>query len=158
MEKFARILILPLLVICAGCSTVQIPNYIPAPDNPLVRKFYSPYDQVVQTVKMVLAKQGYAIESSNDPSLYERSAFADQPGFHQVLLFTPIHQSSRIIYTRYTHLNVFIRSVSDGAEVEIRSSSTNSVLFKQFRRNRNDKLVKRLLDQIERQLLSSKLP
>ena len=141
--------ILSILFLCtAGCATVNIPNYID-PQHPYVRKVYGDYNAIVAAVRQVLADEGWAVQSETSPSTYERDNSAEGSVTGGVLLFTSVKQHSRFLYSSYTHLNVFIRPVADGAEVEIRYACLTPLGVKQFKGTRNDKLADRILDAIE---------
>ncbi len=140
-----------LCVILAGCATVNIPNYID-PAHPYVHKVYGNYAVIIASIRQVLAQEGWPVHSEANPADYEHSSDAQQDQNKSVLLFTDAKQHSRILYSSYTHLNVFIRPVADGAEVEIRYSCLTPILGKQSKSMRNDKLVDHLFDAIKRRL------
>jgi uncharacterized protein (DUF302 family) len=146
-------LALCLILLCfSGCATVTVGNYIKS-DHPYSKKIYGNFDQILETTRQVLAKNGYKVTSESYPSVYERAADAHKESPKDVLLFTEVKQHSRIFYSAYTHFNVFVHALTDGAEVEIRYANTSSFLFKQVQNTRNDKLGAKILDQIERAML-----
>ena len=151
-------LILSILFLCmAGCATVNIPNYID-PQHPYVRKVYGNYEAIVTAVRQVLADEGWAVQSETSPSTYERDDSAQNSATDGVLLFTSVKQHSKFLYSSYTHLNAFIRPMADGAQVEIRYACLTPLGIKQFKTTRNDKLVDRILDAVERRSESISSP
>lgn len=150
MGKFVNLLI--LLLTLTGCAGVQIPNYIPA-DHPYVRKISGNYNDILDAIKVVLFKDGYNIQSRLNPSVYERrSDGGDQS--KDVLLFTDIKAHSRLVYSTYTHMNIFIHPIAEGAEVDVRISATTPLGIKQLQATRHDKLAKKFLNQVEQELES----
>ena len=140
------------LLLLGGCTTVTVGNYIRS-DHPYTKKIYGDYDKIVETIRQVLAKNGYKVILESYPSVYERPVDAHQETPKDVLLFTEIRQHSMVLYSSYTHLNVYIRSVVEGAEVEVRFGKVTSFFIKQFQSTRDDQLGKNILDQIERAML-----
>ncbi len=131
--------LLGLVVLC-GCTTVQIPNYIKA-DHPYTCKVYGNFDKIASNVRAVLMRNGFKIDSETNPSVFERPEAESQSDGKDVLIFTSIRQHSMFLYSSYTHLNVFIHAIAEGAEVEIRYGKVTPLVIKQFRSSRNDKLA-----------------
>ena len=146
--------ILSALIFLCGC-TVQVQSYIKS-DHPYARKLYGNYDKIVLIIKEVLAQNKYKILSETHPSVYERSSDENKETPEDLLLFTDIKQHPMLLYSSYTHLNIFIHAETDGAQVELRYGKTTSFLVKQINSTRNDKLANRLLDQMEQELLETK--
>jgi hypothetical protein len=147
-------LIVALLTVFCGCTTVQLPNYIKS-DRPYVRKYYGDIEQINAVVRNVLVHNGWKIKSEARPSVYERPSDG-QNTEKDVLLFTNVKQHPMILYSSYTHLNVLIHAIAEGAEVEIRYHKVTPLLIKQFNSTRNDKLVNGLLEAIEQALVEGK--
>jgi hypothetical protein len=143
-----------LCLAAAGCTTVRVPNYI-QDNHPYVQKIYGDYGKISAVVRDVLVKNGWKVQSETNPSVYERPE-AGSSGENDILLFTNIKQHSRILYSSYAHLNVFIHPIAEGAEVEIRYQKVTPLLIKQVKRTRNDKLGQKLLHQIEMAMLEDK--
>ncbi len=143
-----KVFLLLLLVFLGGCSTVQIPNYINA-DHPYLRRVYGSFEEVDMAVKAVLAQEKFKIEKETSPDVYERDMRDQQAGARGSLVLTDVKQYSRVLYSSYVHLNVYLRQLSDSVEVEIRYGRVTTVLFKQFKGARHDLYVGRLLDRIE---------
>lgn len=142
---------LALALLC-GCSTVSVGNYIKS-EHPYSKKIYGDYDKILQTIKDVLASHHYRVVSESYPSVYERATDEHKETPKDVLLFTEIKQHSMVLFSSYTHLNVFVHSVADGAEVEVRYGKVTSLLFKQLSSTRNDALGNKILDQVEHAML-----
>ncbi len=155
MAKFAnmRVLVgsLALLICLTGCMSVSVPNYIKG-DHPYSREFYGDYHKIVEVTKEVLERNGWDITQETHPSVYERASVEDKETAEDVLLFTEVKQHYRLLFSSYTHLNVFCHVTPDGADVEIRYGKLTPLWIKQFQRTRNDRLANRLLDQIEQGL------
>lgn len=142
-----------LCLLLAGCTTLQIPSYIKS-DRPYARKMYGDYNKIVYAVRDVLKRNGWQIKAITNPAIYERTQEGDENS--NILIFTEIKEQSMLVSTSYTHLNVFILSIADGADVEIRYSKVTQMPFKQLKNNRNDHLANTLLEQIEQKLLETK--
>ena len=130
-----------------GCARVEIPDYINA-DKPYVRKVYAKYDQVVEAVNEVMAKNRWVLKQPVDPSVYERDERWENTHATKVLMFSEMRQYFRVLYSTYTHINVYVYDGGDGIEVELRYNSVTWFL-KTWRKYRNDKLANRLLNAIE---------
>lgn len=146
-----RFFYLLMVVFVSGCSTVQIPNYINA-DHPYARRVYGDLDKVNAAVKLVLAQEGFKVLKETGTDVYERDARDQQEGAQGVLVLTEVREYSRVLYSTYVHLNIYLRQLADGVEVELRYGKVTSVLFKQFKGTRNDAYAVRLLDRIEAQV------
>ncbi len=140
-----------LVLVLSGCSTVQMPNYINA-DHPYVRRVYGSFEQVDAAVKAVLAQEKFKIDKETSPDVYERDLRDQQEGARGSLVLTDVKQYSRVLYSTYVHLNIYLRQLADSVEVEIRYGKVTTVLLKQFRGTRNDGYAGRLLDRIEAQV------
>ena len=145
-----KIILSFLCLALVGCATV-IPDYI-EPRYPYARKVYGDYGAIMACVKRVLAAEGWAVRKEADPSTYERGNDTKANEDKSVLLFTDVKQHSRFLYSSYTHLNVFIRPLAGGAEVEMRYACQTPLFVKQLKGARNDRLVNRLLDAVEHQM------
>jgi hypothetical protein len=66
---------------------------------------------------------------------------------------TSVRKQYRVLYSTYTHLNVFIRSIGNTCDVEIRYEA-QTPLVKQFISVRNDRTVENILGAIEKELSS----
>ena len=141
-----------LAISLTGCATVQLTDYIKS-DRPYIRKINGKFSDIVNAVKVVVFKSGWEIQTQVNPSVYERRT-DEQDQSQDLLLLSKIKQHPKFLYSTYTHMNIFIRAIADGAEVEIRYEALSPTGIKQFRGVRNDKLVNRLLDSIEAELES----
>ena len=140
------------LAIACGCTTVQVPGYIKA-EHPYARKMQGDFDKVVVAVQNVVVRNGWKIKTAMHPSVYERVEGENANSDKDILFFTDVKQHSMVLYSSYTHLNIFVHAIADGAQVEIRYGKATPLLIKQFQSTRNDKLANKILDQIEQELL-----
>lgn len=140
------------LVFLLGCANVIIPNYI-KDVHPYKEKFYADFDHVLEVTKETLAEMGWKVDNSSDPSVFEHSEFVETPGAKQILIYTDSRQTSLIIASSYTRINVFIRSGIDNVtEVELRYMIVTSYPFKTFYNYRNDRSVHKIFDKIKAKL------
>ncbi|MEI7998485.1 MAG: hypothetical protein WCH62_03150 [Candidatus Omnitrophota bacterium] len=147
MKKLGLII---LLLTLTGCTTLEFPDYIKA-DHPYVRKITGKYQDIVDAVAVVLFKEGWKIQRQVNPSIYERREGGEDQS-QDVLFFTEIKQHPKVVYSTFTHLNVYVHPIAEGAEVEVRYEAISSTVIKQFHGSRNDKVSNRLLDKIEQEL------
>jgi hypothetical protein len=138
-----------LLLTIVGCGASMM-DYIRA-DHPYVRKVNGDYDKILNVVKDVLLEQGFIIQREVNPSDYERREGGEQS--QDVLLFTRVRNHSMLFYSSHTHLNVFIRMIAEGAEIDIRYEKFTSGLIRHSSL-RNDQLIYRILDKIEQSIES----
>ena len=128
-----------------------MPGYINRIDHSYERKIYGSFEKVVSTTMFVLKKQGWAFDSEADPSIYERDDRYDNNGYQNLLIMTSVRKQYRVLYSTYTHLNVFVHSIGNTCDVEIRYEAQTS-LIKQFTTVRNDRMVQGILDAIEEEV------
>ena len=146
-----RYLILIPIFIFAGCSSVQMPGYISRADHPYDRKFYAGFEKVVSSTMYVLKKKGWTIAEESEPSIYERDDRYDNNGYQNLLIMTAIRKNYRVMYSTYKHLNVFVHSIGNTCDVEIRYEA-RTPLVKQFISVRNDRMVQGILDAVEQEI------
>lgn len=142
--------IISLLVI-VGCSSVGIQNYIKA-DHPYIRKISGEYDKILASVKETLANEGFAIQEEVNPSEYERREGGEDQSKDK-LFFTRSKRRSRILYSTYIHLNVYVHPTADGAEIDLRYEAFIPGALRPSS-TRNDKIAYKILDEIEQSLES----
>ena len=145
-----RYLILSLIFLLAGCASVQMPGYIGRVDHPYERKFYGSFEKVVCSFVYVLKKQGWRI-SEADPAIYERDDRYDSNGYQNLLIITDIKKNARVIYSTFTHLNIFIHCMNDNCDVELRYES-QTPMVKRFTSARNDRMVQGIFDTVEQEV------
>ena len=145
-----KLLFALVLLSLSGCMTISTTNYIAA-NHPYEKKFLTGYDKALVAVKTVLTKDGWQIEGTDSPTVFESQAL-DEPDSKSLVVFTKARKSSWLLFSTYTHLNVFIYSKNDETEIEIRYASVVAWPFKQFHRFRNDGLTDRLFRYLENQL------
>ena len=142
-----RLLILGLAFLCTGCVSIRIPKYI-TDKNPYKKTVLSPYDDVLAATRQALEKLGWPVTDVTDPGMYEHNRDAGVGG-KQALLFTKTKEAARILYSRYTTINVYLTALKDGTEIEIRYLAKKPCLFTTFDAYRNDRLVDQIFDQIQ---------
>ncbi len=152
MKKYLNFLV---LLFFAGCASVNVPGYIQA-ENPYKRVMYGNFQDVVQAAKDVLIEDGWQIAKETHPALYERNATYGPEDQEHALIFTNVKQMSRLVYSKFIHLNVYINRTAEGIEVDVRYGSVVDFYIKKVRRYRNDEFVKKILDRIEQKLLIKK--
>lgn len=135
-----------LILMCAGCVSVQIPQYL-QDKHPYKREYFASYDETLAAVKKVLKNNEWKIASTADPVVFE-AAHNKGSKDKRILLFTESRQTSMFLFSRYSQLNIYVRALMNATEVEIRYAAVVPVPFKQFRTHRNDSFVHKLLDQI----------
>ena len=133
MAKFVNLV---LLLMLAGCASVQAPGYISRIDHPYERKYDADVEKVTSAVTYVLKKQGWVINSEADPAIYERDDRYDNNGYQNLLIIT--ESKKKLLSLKSVHLNVFIHSIENTSDVEIRLSS-----------GRNDQMVQGIFDAVD---------
>ena len=133
----------------AGCASVQIPGYISKVDHPYDRKIYGSFEKVVSSTMYVLKSKGWMIDSEVDSSIYERDDRYDNNGYQNLLIMTSARK--KFLCLTSTHLNVFIHSIGNTCDVEIRYEA-RTPLVKQFISVRNDQVAQGILDAVEEEV------
>ena len=146
-----RYLIFSLIIILAGCASVPMSGYIGRIDHPYEKKIYGSFEKVVSCTMFVLKNKGWTIDSEADPAIYERDDRYDNNGYQNLLIITDVKKNNSILYTTFTHLNVFIHSLGDACDVEIRYEADTRVV-KQFSSMRNDRLVEGIWSALEQEI------
>jgi type IV pilus biogenesis protein CpaD/CtpE len=143
------------LLLLAGCASVSIPNYI-QPEHPYKRVVYGNYDEVLAAVKEVLKDQRWTIVKETHPALYERNAAYSETDKEHALIFTGVKQSSRLVYSSFSHLNVYINRTAEGMELDVRYEGVTDFFIKKIHHYRNDPLADRFLNLVEQKLILKK--
>jgi phosphoribosyl-dephospho-CoA transferase len=138
---------------CAGCVTVQMPQYL-KDKNPYHQEFYTSYDKALSATTQALEKLGWKITKQANPVVFENDSAAPEVQPRQIILFTNVRQTSMLISSRYTMLNVLVKENNEKVEIEIRYYSVLSFTFKNMESYKNDGLVNKVFDEIAK-LLSS---
>lgn len=146
-----RFTALAVILLLTGCASLQSPGYINRADHPYIRKFYASFEKVTSVFNFVLKNQGWTIINEVDPSIYERDDRYDNNGYQNLLIITDIKKHNRVLYSTSTHLNVFIHSLGNNCDVEIRYEA-RTPLVKQFVSVRNDALVQKVLDAVDQEI------
>ena len=144
--KMRKVLPLISLIFVVGCASVEFPAYI-QDKHPYTQRFYGEHKEVLEAVTNSLKDFGWQIEGTADPVVYEQ-ARAAEPGSENILLFSQVRQSPRILWTTYSRLNVFISSKNKVSDVEIRYTKIKPLPIKQFKGFRNDNLSKEIFQHI----------
>ena len=147
-----KLVCVALLVVLSGCVTVKIPKYLPS-ENAYKKKFFLPFDDVLVAAKQALIDTGWQINDMASPSIFEQEASTQTQG-KQILIFTETRQTPLILLSRYKSINVYLRSVDDGTEVEIRYMGMTQILFINSKNYKNDDVVNKVYDHMA-QLLES---
>jgi len=145
-----RYLYLLLVLMLTGCASVPMSDYIGKADHPYDRKIYASLEKVTSAFIYVLKKQGWTI-SEADPSVYERDDRYDNNGYRNLLIITDIRKKS--LHLTSTHLNVFIHSIDNTCDVEIRYEG-QTTLIKRFNSSRSDALVQSIWDAVQQEINS----
>ena len=139
-----------LLMICLGCSTVVIPNYLPD-KKPYGMIFYSDYDVTLKAITESLKALGWSIEQTTNPIIYEQSSMGTEDQ-KQVLVITEVRQTPMFLGTRYARINVFLRSKDNVSNIEIRYLTVTTLPFKILRSYNNNSAVERIFTRIGKYL------
>src|ERR1039457_7119326 len=113
-------LILSLIFFLSGCASVQFPGYISRVDHPYDLQIIGSFEKVTSVFFYVLKKKGWTITEEDEPFIYERDDRYDNNGYRNLLIITEFKKKYRVIYSTYTHLNVFIHSMGNTCDIEIR--------------------------------------
>ena len=140
-----------LICACAGCVSVQIPQYL-QDKYPYKKEFYADYEETLAAVKKILKSSGWTISGTSDPSVYEENSQNKYSQAQKILIFTQEKQTSMLLFSRYTQLNIYVRALKNSTEVEIRYEAITPFPFKQFRSYRNDSFINKLFNLIAERL------
>ena len=146
-----RYLFLSMILLLSGCVSVQMPEYIGRVDHPYDRKIYAGFEKVTSAVIFVLKLKGWAITTEAEPSIYERDERYDNNGYQNLLIISNIKKQYHGAYSTFSHLNVFIHSIGDTSDVEVRYES-ETPMVKRFTSVKNDQLVQGILDTVEQEV------
>ena len=142
-----KICFILLAVALSGCVSISVPKYI-KDKHPTTKTFLAPYDQVALATHQALDKLGWEVSEESDPGTFEHNRDEGEAG-KQTLIFTEIKEAARILYSRYSTVNVYLRALKDGTEVEVRTLARRPFLFMTFDSYHNDPLVNRLFAEIQ---------
>ena len=138
-----------------GCASIDAPNYIQA-ENPYKRTYYGSFDEVLDVVRATVKEDGWQIVKEVDPTLYERNPLYGAGDQGHILILTDIKRSQWGIYSKATHLNVYVHRIAEGVDVDIRYGSVKNFHLWKSQSYRNNALIKKMLDCIEQKLLLKK--
>ena len=149
MKNFVTLFLAFLLV---GCSAINVPNYI-QDEYPYKQKFFAGYDEVLASVRDSLSDLNWVISKESDPTVYERSKVLDMESAQQILLFTQPRRSKVSLGTSYTMINIYVETGSESStDVEVRFASITPTPVKSFYDYRNDNLIRKLFEHIQKNL------
>lgn len=151
IQKRGGICFLSGLIFCGGCVSVPTSQYL-QDKHPYTKEYYVGYTETLNAVKKVLANNGWKIAKTTDPAVFEATAQNKPSDGKKVLLLTENKQTSLVLFSRYSQLNIYVRALKNSTEVEIRFKATTPILFKQFRSYRNDGFINKLFVQIHEQI------
>lgn len=118
---------------------MQMPGYVSRVDHTYDRKIYASFEKVTSSCLFVLKHQGWIITDEVDPAVYERDDRYDNNSYQNLLIITDIRKQA--YHLTGVRLNVFLHSIGNTCEVEIRFSS-----------GRNDRLAQGILDAVENEV------
>ena len=150
-RRFSRVGLAAALVLLCGCVSISIPQYL-KDKHPYKKKFFAGFAETHEATRAALREAGWIITEEADPRTFERDESYDEQNGQQVLIFTEEKQLARILYSRYYKLNVLVRSLAEGTEVEIRYLSITPVLFYKKEQYKNDGLVNAVMNLISKKL------
>ena len=139
-----RLLFVSIIIMLSGCATASMSEYISRVDHPYDKVYYASIEKVTGAIVYVLRKQGWTISSEADPATYERDDRYENNGYKNLLILTDVKKKFNGAYLSSMHLNIFIHSLANTCDVEIRYEAKGP-----FTSLRNDPLVQGLLDAIE---------
>ncbi len=144
MRKTAFV-VTAMVVILSGCASIRIPNYIDD-KHPYKKIFYASFEDTLLASRKALEESGWKVKEVTDPALYEhnRAGAAEKQG----LIFTETQHVSRILYTRYYTLNVYLTGQKDSTEMDVRYLVQTSFLLKTWEGYKNDRLVNQFFNRI----------
>ena len=153
MARFAKLksFLFFLLVgaVLSGCSTVSLPKYVPD-EHPYKQLYYASFDETLDAVTQVLDKFHWTVTEKTYPSLFERNRDVAADGSRQqALIFTEVRTTMFGLGTRYSRVNVYLRSVAaNETEVEVRYVTVTSIPFKTFYDYKKNKTVNAMLKKL----------
>ena len=146
-----KILLGLLLMIFAGCSTIDIPQYL-QDKHPYQKTFYQSFDRTLEATRQTLTDLGWKVAKEVQPSVYERNRALEEGEGKALLIFTDVRRTPFFLGSRYARLNIYLRGGDKVTEVEIRYLTLNSLALKTFRHYKNDAAAERIFKKIEEKL------
>lgn len=131
-----------------GCASVApMSGYIGRNDHPYKLQMMAGFEKVVSSTMYALKSNGWTVVNEGDPSVYEQDERYDNNGYANVLMMTNIKKDVRT----FSHLNVFIHSLGQTCEVEVRYEA-RTPMIKEFVSVRNDRVVENVLNAIQEEV------
>lgn len=138
---------LVLIMVVAGCSAAITPPYI-QDKNPFKKRFYATFGEARVAIERTLKDSGWQIAEAVDPVVYEQSDTNDLTE-NQLLMVTEQKTTSLWTGSRYSRLNVFLRSQKNISEVELRYFTVRHTAVRNFRRYGDKKVLEKIMGRIE---------
>ncbi|MCA9407080.1 MAG: hypothetical protein H6755_04840 [Candidatus Omnitrophica bacterium] len=149
---FQSFFIFILSFVFTGCATITVPKYI-KDSHPYKEVFYYRFNEVQEKARVALSEIGWSIESTADPTVFERNKLLNETEGEQILIFSKVRQGWFILGKKYSRVNVYLRAGKNNtAEVELRYIRMTSVPFKIFEKFENDRFAKKLFSLIDKKL------
>ncbi len=146
MKKFI-ILGLVILLGLSGCVTVKMQKYI-KDEAPYKKTYFVSFEKTYEATLKALSDLGWKVSDITSPSTYEANASTNE-NKKQVLILTEVRQTPLFLTSRYMNLNVYLRALDNGTEVEIRYLGVVPALFKSMTNYKNDAVVKKVFTRIQ---------
>ncbi len=147
-----NVLLILFMTLVTGCVSVKIPKYLQE-ESSYKKKYYASFDETLAATKKTLQSQGWVITDTADPIAFEQNQDYDPSQGKRVLLFTEPRQTSMILFSRYSALNAYVRTLAnDSTEVELRYHSETPVFFAHFKTSKNDHFIEKLFERIAQDL------
>jgi len=143
-----KIILLWMAICCIGCVTVNIPKYI-KDESPYKKKFYASFEKTMLATTNVLEGLGWKVTGTANPANYDREKDIKNNNIKQTLIFVEVKQTPLFVSSRYTNLNIFLRSDEQSTDMEIRYLAVTPAFFKDMQSHKNDKAVGKIFDRIE---------
>jgi len=130
--------------------TAKFPQYL-SDKHPYKKEFYVPFDKALEAAKTVLTNMGWKIVGEGNPAVYEQTT---TPRAKELILFTDIRQTALFLGSRYSKMNIILRSNDTMTEVEIRYLTIMSLPFRNIESFRNDHAVEQIFARLADRLKS----
>ena len=133
-----------------GCSAIQVPSYV-KDTNPYIYTLYEPYHEVLPATQQALEDNGWKLQSTADPSIFEQNKVTYDPTVEQIVLISEVKDIPLFLGTRHARVNVFLTSTDQQTtNMEIRYLTVNSILFGQFENYKHGIATEHLYNDIKK--------
>lgn len=144
-----KVLALFLLSALIGCASVHTPSYVPE-IKPFSQRFYADHQRVASAVRQTFAELGWDIKEEISPDVFEVDPKRQQK--ENSLIISEVIPTHLIIGTRYTRVNVYVRSTKEESDVELRYMVINSYGFFKPKTYGSESLAKRFFELVQKSL------